>query len=865
MPRDETQLDELVHRCRANLEAGRPPLDGLSRDEAEALRSRYSAFADTRDDAGFLVDSHVALHALRTPRPFLHLMASSHFGDRDQWGSFWDQHAGGFSCVDSVLAGKMTSHLDTNYVPTSPLPVDVRSFYVHEAAPRPHTINMKAAGGSQVAKRQTATRSLASDGGRSWPLFPVLGYEEEAYSGFAARLGLDTFELESVREALAAHLRVFVHDALPLEVWQITLANQAAEARDLSWFLRLRVNLDTYPSHYFVARVCCEGIVEDGALVFLNHDQGNKHPRAAFLASAEPFDGFDMMGEVFDGGPARAPIPEAVRRGRCFDSLGLQPFDGLIAAAQSRARLEPGERRTWTVVYGKCPVDPRERKEFLAAVRREVLDAPDACLARLGSVWRDKVLAHAIATPDGALDRYFNVWSKLQARNQARFVRALDKVGYRDILQDLLGVCDFEAPYVRRQLAIALRYQFPDGRAVRQYEKFLGGGHDLRRYQDSPSWVPDLLVRYLKETGDLGFLDEPVPFLDPEKLQPNERDQGSVYDHACRAVRSLADHTGFHGLCAIGYGDWNDAISAIGGEKGVSVWLSCACVYAARRMAELAARIGRDDDQKEFARVAEAMTERINRHAWDGQWYIYAINGEGVPIGSRENPEGQIHLNVNTWALFTGVAAAAGREEQVWDSIERLATPLGHMLLKPPYTRASRPLVGRIADQLPGMFENGSIYTHGESFYLYALVCAGRTDRWVEELPKTLPSALVPDISTCPPHQQSNFAVGPDHVACGTQLFSNFTGSLAWYRRSIERVVGLLPDFDGLRIDPRPPSHWESYRVTRAFRGARLDATFRRGAEARISLDGTPCGAFIPVAQLPAGSRHQLEVTYPAK
>ncbi|HUT36919.1 MAG TPA: hypothetical protein VNE39_25780 [Planctomycetota bacterium] len=837
---DPVAMDALVRRCRESLAAGRPPLDGLSVEEAEALRTRYAAFEDAHDRQGFLVDCQVALRSLHTPRPMLHLMASSHFRDRDQWGSFWDQHAGGFSCVDSVLAGKMTSHLDTNYVPTSPQPQDARAFWVHE-------------------------------GGRAWPMFPLVGYEEERYRGFACRQGLDTFELRAAREGLACRLDVFVHDELPLEVWQVTLANRRRRPRDLSWFPRLRVCLDSYPAYYFVPRVVCEGIVEEGALVFLNHDQGNKHPRAAFLASATPFDGFDMMGEVFDGGPARAPIPAAVRRGACFNSLGLQPYDGLVAAAQFNAHLEAGESRTWTLVYGKCPIGAEERKEFLGRVRREALDGVEECRKRLAATWRRKVLANAVRTPDAALDRYFNVWSKLQARNQSRYVRALDKVGYRDILQDLLGICDFEAPYVRAQLATALRYQFPDGRAVRQYEKFPGGGHDLRMYQDSPSWIPDLLVRYLKETGDFAFLDEEVPFLDPNVLggtgfQPVGHRQdacatsGTVYDHACRAVRSLSDNTGFHGLCSIGYGDWNDAISAIGGEKGVSVWLSCACVHAARLMAELAAHTGREADAAEFARIADTMTQRINAHAWDGAWYIYAINGQGVPIGSRENAEGKIHLNVNTWALFTGVAAAAGREEQVWQAIERLATPVGHLLLKPSYTRPSRPLVGRIADQLPGMFENGSIYTHGESFFLYALVCAGKADRWYEEIQKTLPCNLVPDISTTPPHQQSNFFVGPDHPAYGTNLFSNFTGSLAWYRRSIERVIGLIPEFDGLRIAPRPPRCWDHYRVTRTFRGVQLLVDVRRGGAPRVLLDGRPCPGLIPAERLAKGRQHCVEV-----
>ena len=152
------------------------------------------------------------------------------------------------------------------------------------------------------------------------------------------------------------------------------------------------------------------------------------------------------------------------------------------------------------------------------------------------------------------------------------------------------------------------------------------------------------------------------------------------------------------------------------------MWLSMACVYALEDHGGAGgpARASAADRGGIPRRIAATLTDRINEHAWDGEWYIYAINGEGEPIGSKDSPEGKIHLNVNTWAIFSGVAAAAGREEQVWKSIEDLATPLGHLLLKPALHRrpAARPSDAS-PTSMPGMFENGSIYTHGESFYLY--------------------------------------------------------------------------------------------------------------------------------------------------
>ena len=829
-------LDALAARCRENLRAGRDVKAGLSKAELKALMTRYSRFEDQLDGDGLLTSSEVVLTALRPPRPYLHMMANSHLNLRQCWGSFWDGTRGGFSCVDSVLAGKMSSHLDTNYVPTCPEPQDVRNFWVHEK-------------------------------GKAWPMFPVPGHEEKRYRGYECRQGLDQFVLAAKRAGLGARLTVHVPVDWPLEVWELTLTNETAKSRKLSWFLHLRVDVNSFPFYYFVPRVVCEGLLEDGALVFVNHDQNNKHPRAAFLVADPPLDGFDMMSEVFDGWSPRAVIPAAVARGQCFNSLGQQPAAGLVAAGQFNAELNPGESRAWTIAYGVCS-DQDDRREYIARVRREVLGRAAASREQVAAGWREKVLASAIQTPDRELDRYYNVWTKLQARNMSRFCHALDKIGYRDILQHILGTPDFEPKYVRARLAEALHYQFPDGRAVRQYEVFPGGGHDLRMYQDSPVWIPDTLVRYLKESGDMGFVDEVIPFLDPQTNTISQTEKGTVYEHAARGLKSIYGNTGFHGLCRIGYGDWNDALSRIGGEKGVSVWLSCACVYACRIMADLAEFLGKSADAAAFREVADDLTVKINAHAWDGQWYIYAINRDGLPIGSHANTEGRIHLNVNTWAIFSGVAAAAGREAQVWQAIEeQLATPIGHVLLAPPYTLASRADVGRIADAVPGQFENGSMYTHGESFYLYALVRGGRSDRWYQELPKTMTSQLIPDITTGPPHQQSNYAAGPAHIGYGQNPFSNFTGSLAWYRKGVEAVCGVIADFAGLVIAPRPPKAWNSYRVTKLFRGCRANVELKRGKALAVKVNGKEIAvsgnqALIPAELLPSGATVQVSVEY---
>ncbi len=794
-----------IKTIKENLKAQKEPKEGISDELWEKVLNHYSEFIDKTDKDGFLISSVVKVKNFYTPRPLLHLMCSNHFEEYGIWGSFWDQFCGGFSCLDSVLAGKMSAYHDTNYVPTAPEMQDTRRFFVYED-------------------------------GSAWPMFPIGNYEDDEYSKTVCLQGLDWQTISANRNNLYCELKVIIHPNYPCELWKITIQNKSDKYREIRWFSTIRINIDSYPFYYFVPRVVCEGIVENGALVFLNHDKNNKHQRHAFFTSVPAFDKFDMMGEVFDGITGRAPIPPTVQRGSLTNSLGLQPYAGLIASAQFNVSLSPNETQQWVLIFGSCPYQSSARKEYIEKIKAEC-EHIDKVENDLNKIWKQKIYAHCCKTPDKEFDRYFNIWSRYQARNQARFVRALDKVGYRDIMQDLIGVCSFESKYVRKMLIRSLHYQLPDGRAIRQYEKFKGGGHDLRMYMDSAGWIPDILTQYLKETGDFEILDEKVPYFDMKTLQPDKNNTGTVYEHASKAVLSLFENTGFHGLCKIGYGDWNDALSGIGGQNGVSVWLSCLCVYAAQKMSELAKFIGKPEDADMFENIVKTMTNRINQHGWDGRWYIYAINWKGNPIGSSKNSEGKIHLNVNTWAIFTGIARSANRDQIVWKSIEEnLYTPLGYKLLAPAYTLKSRDEVGRIADQKPGMFENGSIYTHGLAFYLYALVRAGKIKQCYDWFTKTIPSAYVQEISTSPKHQQSNFTVGDEHPNYGIQLFSGFTGSLPWYRRVAEELLGVIPQFDLLLINPHHTIPWEEYSVRKLWRGKEILVKFKKVDTAQVSV-----------------------------
>jgi cellobionic acid phosphorylase len=379
-------------------------------------------------------------------------------------------------------------------------------------------------------------------------------------------------------------------------------------------------------------------------------------------------------------------------------------------------------------------------------------------------------------------------------------------------------------------------------------------------YADSPVWIADTLVSYLEETGDFGLLDEDVGFYDLATHRLDNSAKKSVYEHAVMALEGLFRNRGQKGLCRIGYGDWNDAMDGLSKRgEGVSAWLSAALVFAAQRMLALARHLDDGRTSRSMERIIASMTESINENAWDGDHYLFGFNDDGVAIGAHSSEEGRIHAAVNAWVLFAGIAAAAGREREVLKALKRLWTPIGVASVDIPYTLRSRELAGRIADIAPGQFENGAVYTHGHSFLLYGLVAMGRADETYRELRLSLPGNTFPDISTGPPHQQSNFAVGPSHPNFGTNLYSNFTGSTAWYLRTIDRMIGVMADFDGLRIAPVAPSSWPEYEVRKRFRGIDYHFHFQHESgksEVRsVTVDGQPLEPVEGEFKIPVPSR----------
>ena len=251
-----------------------------------------------------------------------------------------------------------------------------------------------------------------------------------------------------------------------------------------------------------------------------------------------------------------------------------------------------------------------------------------------------------VETPDTHTNRMVNTWNAYQCvatfnigRSASFFESGVDRgMGFRDTNQDVLGFVHAIPERARERLLDVASTQLANGGAYHQYQPLTKRGNNNigTGFNDDPLWLVLSVAAYVKETGDVAILDEPVPYdSDPASAKP-------LLDHLRRSVRYTVDRRGPHGLPLIGRADWNDCLnlncfSEMPGESfqttanrddgnAESVFIAGQFVLAAHELAAMSFRLGHRDEAAELRVLADAMEAAVVEHGWDGAWFLRAYD-----------------------------------------------------------------------------------------------------------------------------------------------------------------------------------------------------------------------------------------------
>jgi cellobiose phosphorylase len=714
--------------------------------------------------------------------------------------------------------------------------------------------------------------------------------------GYFCRHGMGYSIIGSTYLGIAAHTRYFVPLDEDLEIWQLTISNQRLKPASLSVFSFVEFCLwdaqddaSNFQRNYSIGEVEVENEV-----IYHKTEYRERRDHFAWFACSVPIEGFETQREAFFGPGRGWDRPLVVERGASSNSVahGWAP----IGSHHVKILLEPGETREILFVLGyhenpkEQKFDPpdsqilnkRTVKPVIARYRDAA--AADNAFARLRQYWDGLLGIYQVETPDEHTNRMVNVWNAYQcmatfnmSRSASLYESGIGRgLGFRDSNQDLLGFVHMVPERARERILDLASTQLPSGGAYHQYQPLTKKGNNEvgSNFNDDPHWLILGVAAYLKETGDWPILDEPVPYdNEPGSEQP-------LFEHLQRSFRYTLQRLGPHGLPLIGRADWNDCLNLNcfsdtpgqsfqtttnkDGQVAESVFIAGLFVLAANELAEIACRRGLAEESRECREEALRMVDRVRAHGWDGEWFLRAYDDFGRKVGSNECPEGKIFIEPQGFCVMAGIGLEDGRARQALDSVRKyLATPHGIVLQQPAYSRYYLEL-GEISSYPPGYKENAGIFCHNNPWIMIAEALTGNGEAAFDYYIRINPSAreAIGDIHRNEPYVYAQMIAGRDAPTHGEAKNSWLTGTAAWnYHAITQWILGIRPEYDGLRVAPVIPERWPGFRVVRKFRGVRYEiAICRQGPGNAVSLqaDGEPlAGNTVP---LPKDDRTVVQV-----
>lgn len=713
---------------------------------------------------------------------------------------------------------------------------------------------------------------------------------------FECRHGLGYTRIVGERAGLEVELLFFVPRGSNAEVHRVTVRNRSNRRRTPKLFSYLEFCLwNAHDDSTNLQRNLSTGEVEvEGSTIFHKTEYRERRNHFAFSHVNAAVTGFDTDRESFLGLYNHLGEPEAVKAGQSRNSVahGWAP----IASHCVVAELEPGEEKTFVFVLGYIENPKEEKWQSKGVVNKarayEMIEAlgsaekANAALADLKEHWAKLLSRYSVESKDEKLNRMVNIWNPYQcvvtfhmSRSASFFETGIGRgMGFRDSNQDLLGFVHLLPELARQRILDIASTQFADGSAYHQYQPLTKRGNDDigSGFNDDPLWLILGVAAYIKETGDYGILDESVPF------DNDEANRASLMVHLKRSFDHVLENLGPHGLPLIGRADWNDCLNlncfsetpdesyqTTGnrvGRTAESVFIAGMFCHIGPEYVALCDKAGDDAEAERGRQAIVAMESAVLEHGWDGDWFLRAYDFFGQKVGSHENPEGSIFIEPQGYCVMAGIGKDNGYAVKALDAVkERLDTPYGVVLVNPAYT-TYRPELGEISSYPPGYKENAGIFCHNNPWVMIAETVVGRPERAFDYYRKITPAYLeeISEVHRTEPYVYSQMIAGKDAEKPGEAKNSWLTGTAAWNFVAVsQHLLGVRPEFDGLKVAPCMPAAFDSFKVTRWCRGATYEITVNNsgsGGAAKLVVDGQAIeGDIVPFA--PSGATVHVECT----
>ena len=526
--------------------------------------------------------------------------------------------------------------------------------------------------------------------------------------------------------------------------------------------------------------------------------------------------------------------PVGVEQGDLGNALSYN--ENSCGAISTIVELAPNEEKSIAFLVGMKYSDEAEK---IIAKYKDVASSCEKELSELKNWWHGKFENFQVDTPSAEFNTMINTWNAYNCFMTFIWSRAASFIycglrngyGYRDTVQDIQGVIHLAPEMAVEKIRFMLSAQVDNGGGLPlvKFTHKAGSedtpddasyvketGHPAYRADDA-LWLFPTVFKYVAETGDLAFIDEVIPFAN--------KDSGTVYEHLKRAINFSMERLGPHGLPAGLYADWNDCLRL--GKNGESTFVAFQYYYA-MTVIKYFAEYKNDTDYIAFIdRTQEAFKKLLNKLCWNEDRFIRGFTEAGETIGKKGDAEANMWLNPQSWSVISGLATAEQAEKALDSVNKQLNTEYGAVLMDPPYH--SHAFEGALAVIYnAGVKENSGIFSQSQGWIILAESLSGHGNRAFQYFMENAPSAQndKAEIRKLEPYCYGQFTEGKASPHFGRSHVHWLTGTASTVMVGcVEGILGMRPDFGGLRIAPSVPSEWKGFTVEKTFRGKKLHIT----------------------------------------
>ena len=477
-------------------------------------------------------------------------------------------------------------------------------------------------------------------------------------------------------------------------------------------------------------------------------------------------------------------------------------------------------------------------------------------LEKVKNEWKEQLGKLQVYTPLESMNIILNGWAlyqTIESRLMAKtgYYQSGGAYGFRDQLQDTIGLKYLNPQILKNQIIKHSRHQFLEGDVEHWWHEETGRGIRTK-FSDDLLWLVYLTCEYIEFTGDYSILKERTLYLTGKILNKNEDERydkykystedGSIYEHCIKAIeRSL--NFGENGLPKIGSGDWNDGFSNVGPKgKGESVWLGFFLYNVLARFTKIMEKVKDNNSEnkniqenellekqnnelkeenkvEKYKNIMQQLKKNLNTNGWDGRWYKRAFMDDGNILGSMANDECRIDSIAQSWSTISN----AGDNDKKYISMESLENHLIDRengiikLLDPPFEKGKLE-PGYIKAYLPGVRENGGQYTHAAVWVIIAETILGFGDKATELYRMINPIEHSRTMDAAKKYKVEPYVIPADIYGAsnlaGHGGWTWYTGSSSWYYKAgIEFILGLKIRNETMNIEPCIPKDWKEYNI----------------------------------------------------